>query len=261
MDKNIRINKYLSENGICSRREADRLIEQQLVMVDGVLADTGMRVNAGQEVRVRNKVVHQQNELIMLAVNKPIGIICTEEKKTKNNIINYLNYKSRITYIGRLDKDSEGLLLMTNNGDIINQMMRAANWHEKEYKVTVHRPITSDFIKKMSIGVHIKKIEHNVVILDEITRPCIVEQIGKFKFRIILTQGLNRQIRRMCETLGYKVEKLERVRIMNIELGNLKPGAYRDVTSQELECLYKQLNHTIEYQPGNDISNKTIIGV
>lgn len=176
------------------------------------------------------KQVSRQEEMIVLAVNKPRGIVCTEERRERDSIVRFLNYPVRITYVGRLDKDSEGLLLMTNNGDIINRMMRAANKHEKEYKVTVDKPVTDEFLKEMAGG---------VPILDTVTRPCQVEKLGKYKFKIILTQGLNRQIRRMCEVLGYEVKELRRVRIMNIELGNLKPGEYRKVTDQELNELYE----------------------
>lgn len=233
-----RLNKFLSEAGVCSRREADKLIDSGKVTVDGVRATPGKQVFPNQVVKVGKKVVAPGNQMVLLAVNKPVGVICTEEKRVKNNIINYLKYPTRITYIGRLDKDSEGLLLMTNNGDIINKMMRAGNYHEKEYKVTVHKPITDEFIRQMSAGVRIKKMEQGLTKMDEVTRPCKVEAIGKYKFRIILTQGLNRQIRRMCEVFGYKVTKLERTRIMNIELGNLKTGAYREVTESELAELY-----------------------
>lgn len=237
----IRLNKYLSEAGVCSRREADRLIESGKVTVDGKVAEMGMRIDDSQEVRVGKKVIGPKNEMVLLAVNKPVGIVCTEEKKEKNNIINFLKYPTRITYIGRLDKDSEGLLLMTNNGDIINKMMRAGNYHEKEYKVTVNKPITPEFIERMAGG---------VPILDTVTRKCTVEMIGKFTFRIILTQGLNRQIRRMCEYLGYKVTRLQRVRVMNIELGKLKPGEYRKVTEEELAELYERIK---------DSSNETVM--
>ena len=239
----IRLNKYLSEAGVCSRREADRLIESGKVTVDGKVAQMGMKVTDSQEVRVGKKVIGQKSEMVLLAVHKPVGIVCTEEKREKNNIIEFLKYPTRITYIGRLDKDSEGLLLMTNNGDIINKMMRSGNQHEKEYKVTVHKPITEEFIARMSEG---------VPILDTITRKCKVEMIGKYTFKIILTQGLNRQIRRMCEYLGYKVTKLKRVRVMNIELGDLKPGEYRKVTEKEIEELYELIK---------DSSNETIISV
>ena len=224
-----RLNKYLSEAGVCSRREADRLIESGKVTVDGVRAQTGMRVTPGQTVKVGRKVVSKQDEMIVLAVNKPRGIVCTEERRERNSIVRFLNYPVRVTYVGRLDKDSRGLLLMTNNGDIINKMMRAANYHEKEYKVTVDQEITPEFIRQMSSG---------VPILDTVTRPCRVEKIGKYTFSIILTQGLNRQIRRMCEALGYQVKDLVRVRVMNIRLGSLREGEYRKVTDEELEELY-----------------------
>lgn len=241
MEEMIRLNKFLSEAGVCSRREADRLIESGRVFVDGKRAETGMKVSSAQEIKVGKKVVSKGNEMVLLAVNKPVGIVCTEEKREKKNIIRFLNYPTRITYIGRLDKDSEGLILMTNNGDIINKMMRAGNRHEKEYKVTVDKPITPEFLEKMGAG---------VPILDTVTRPCKIRQIGKYKFDIILTQGLNRQIRRMCEYFGYKVTRLERIRVMNITLGNLKPGEYRKVTEKELEELYELIK---------DSSNETII--
>ena len=228
----VRLNKYLSEAGVCSRREADRLIEIGRVTVDGQRAQTGMRIVPGQVVKVGNKVVSKQDEMIVLAVNKPRGIVCTEERRERDSIVRFLNYPVRVTYIGRLDKDSHGLLLMTNNGDIINKMMRAANKHEKEYKVTVDKEITEDFLKKMAAG---------VPILDTVTRPCTVKKIGKYTFSIILTQGLNRQIRRMCEALGYEVKDLLRVRVMNITLDGLKDGQYRKLTDQELNELYDQL--------------------
>ncbi len=236
-----RLNKYLSEAGVCSRREADKLIERGKVTVDGRRAEMGMKVTESQVVCVGKKQIKPKNEMVLLAVNKPVGIVCTEEKREKNNIIQFLKYPQRITYIGRLDKDSEGLLLMTNNGDIINKMMRAGNEHEKEYIVTVNKPITDEFIEKMAGG---------VPILDTVTRKCRVEKFGKFKFRIILTQGLNRQIRRMCEYLGYKVTRLSRVRVMNIKLGDLKPGEYRAVTEKEISKLYELIK---------DSSNETVI--
>ena len=228
----VRLNKYLSEAGVCSRREADRLIETGRVTVDGQRAQTGMRIVPGQVVKVGNKVVSKQDEMIVLAVNKPRGIVCTEERRERDSIVRFLNYPVRVTYIGRLDKDSHGLLLMTNNGDIINKIMRAANKHEKEYKVTVDKEITEDFLKKMAAG---------VPILDTVTRPCTVKKIGKYTFSIILTKGLNRQIRRMCEALGYEVKDLLRVRVMNITLDGLKDGQYRKLTDQELNELYDQL--------------------
>ena len=237
----VRLNKYLSEAGVCSRREADRLIESGRVSVDGKRAQTGMKIVPGQVVKVGKKVVSKQDEMVVLAVNKPAGIGCTEEGRERKSIVRFLDYPIRITYVGRLDKDSKGLLLMTNNGDIINKMMRAGNRHEKEYKVTVDKEITQEFLEKMASG---------VPILDTVTRPCKVEKIGKYTFSIILTQGLNRQIRRMCEALGYQVRELIRVRIMNIHLGRLKEGEYRKLTDAELNELYDQIK---------DSSNETVI--
>lgn len=228
----VRLNKYLSEAGVCSRREADRLIASGRVTVDGRPGETGMKVWPGQKVCIGKKVVSRQEEMVVLAVNKPVGIVCTEERRERNSIIRYLDYPVRVTYIGRLDKDSRGLLLMTNNGDIINQIMRSANRHEKEYKVTVDREVTRDFLDRMAAG---------VPILDTVTRPCQVQKIGKYTFSIILTQGMNRQIRRMCEALGYQVKDLLRTRILNIRLGNLKEGEYRQVTDEELNELYEQI--------------------
>ncbi|HJB96342.1 MAG TPA: pseudouridine synthase [Candidatus Mediterraneibacter intestinigallinarum] len=229
----VRLNKYLSEAGVCSRREADRLIENGKVTVDGQTAQTGMKITPGQVVRVGKKIVSRQDDMVVLAVNKPRGIVCTEEKKERNSIVRFLDYPIRVTYAGRLDKDSRGLLLMTNNGDIIDRMMRGANRHEKEYKVTVDKEITGDFLKKMSEG---------VPILDTVTRPCRISRIGKYTFSVVLTQGLNRQIRRMCEALGYEVKDLVRVRVMNIRLGSLKEGQYRKLSDEELEELYDLLN-------------------
>lgn len=232
----VRLNKYLSEAGICSRREADKLIAAGKITVDGERAEMGMRVIPGkQEIRMGKKVISKKDEMVVLAVNKPAGIVCTEDRRERDSIVRFLNYPIRVTYIGRLDKDSTGLLLMTNNGDIINKMMRAGNYHEKEYKVTVDKEITKEFLEKMASGVEI---------LDTVTRPCQVEKIGTYTFRIILTQGLNRQIRRMCEALGYQVKKLKRERIMNIELGNLKEGMYRELTDEELDTLYDMIQNS-----------------
>lgn len=231
----IRLNKYLSEAGFCSRREADRLIEAGQVTVDGKKAEMGMKVFTTQTVLVNGKPVIKEEKRILIAVNKPVGIVCTTDKREKNNIVDYIGFKERIYPIGRLDKDSEGLLLMTNNGDIVNKMMRSSNLHEKEYLVTVNKDITMEFLKNMREG---------VPILDTKTRECKVETTGKTTFRIILTQGLNRQIRRMCEYLGYKVVKLERIRIMNIKLGRLQRGGYRNVTDSELETLYSMIQES-----------------
>lgn len=230
--ESVRLNKYISEAGICSRREADKLIAAGKVFVDGKPAEAGMKVSVTNEVRIGKQVIGRKTKMVLLAVNKPRGIVCTEEKRERDSIVRFLKYPERITYVGRLDKDSEGLLLMTNNGEIINKMMRAGNYHEKEYKVTVDKPVTEEFLKQMAGGVKI---------LDTVTRPCKVEKVGKYTFRIILTQGLNRQIRRMCEALGYEVKTLLRERIMNIRLGSLKPGQYREVTDAELNELYEQI--------------------
>ena len=233
----MRLNKYLSEAGICSRREADRLIESGQVTVDGKKAVPGMQVEEGQQVRVGKRLITGKNEKVVLAVYKPTVVVCTEDMRVKNNIIRFIRYPVRVTYAGRLDKDSEGLLIMTNDGDLINRMMRARYGHEKEYKVTVEKPVTDEFIRKMASGVHIRDEEKE---LDAVTRPCTVTKIGKYTFSIVLTQGLNRQIRRMCDALGYKVTRLVRVRIMNIELGSMRPGEIRKLTKQELEGLYEQ---------------------
>ena len=230
MEDLVRINKFLSEAGVCSRREADRKIEAGEVTIDGRIAVSGDKVAPGQRVLVNGKEIKKEEEMILLAMNKPVGIVCTAGKREKNNIIDYLDYPKRVYPIGRLDKDSEGLILLTNNGDIVNKMMRAGNMHEKEYIVTVNKPISDSFIRGMAGGVPL-------VELGVTTRKCHVKKLSNRTFKIILTQGLNRQIRRMCEYFGYRVEKLVRVRIMNIELGELKTGEYREVTKEE----YKRL--------------------
>ncbi len=222
--ESIRINKFLSEAGICSRRGADRMVEDGRVTINGTVAQLGDRIQPGQKVCVDGKPVSREDERILLAYHKPKGIVCTSAKKEKNNIIDYLNYPKRIYPIGRLDKDSEGLLLLTNDGELANEIMKARNYHEKEYEVTVSRPVTETFLRGMAGG---------VPILDTMTRKCQVEQTGKRSFRIVLTQGLNRQIRRMCEYFGYRVTKLVRVRIMNIYLGDLPVGKYRELTEKE----------------------------
>ena len=246
----IRLNKYISEAGICSRREADRLIESGQVLVDGVRASCGMKVQPGQRVQVGSRIIGGKDEKVVLAVYKPVGIICTEDRRTKNNIVRFLKYPGRVTYAGRLDKDSEGLLLMTNDGDLINRIMRGRNLHEKEYRVTVDREVTDDFIERMSAGVHIVDEEKG---LDAVTRPCTVRREGKYTFSIILTQGLNRQIRRMCRACGCRVRTLKRVRIMNIVLGDLKPGEYRKVTGEELETLRALAGGPTKKQTGEAI--------
>lgn len=228
----IRLNKYLSEAGVCSRREADRLTEAGLVTVDDQTAVMGMKISPDAVVKVRGNAVKKEEEKVLLAFHKPAGVVCTAQKREKNNVIDYLGYPKRIFPVGRLDKESTGLLLMTNDGELVNKIMRAGNYHEKEYLVAVNKPVTEEFCKKMASG---------VPILDTVTRKCKVEQIGEKEFRIILTQGLNRQIRRMCETLGYRVTALKRVRIMNIHLGRLKEGTYRKIEGKEKKELERLL--------------------
>lgn len=228
----IRLNKYLAQCGVCSRREADKLIEQGRVWVNGQIAQTGQQVSASDEIQVNGKVLQGRAEKKVLAFYKPIGVTCTERDPHAEKIItDMIHYPFRVTYAGRLDKDSEGLLLLTNDGDLIDAMMRGANRHEKEYIVKVDREITPDFLSKMANGIYLKD-------LDVTTRECEIEKIGKFTFRIILTQGVNRQIRRMCQNCGFQVKNLKRIRVMNILLDNLKPGEYREVTGEELEQLY-----------------------
>ena len=221
----IRLNKYLSEIGHCSRRAADKLIEEERIKVNGTPVIMGQKVTNQDRIEIDGILVENlQERNVYIAFNKPVGIVCTTDTRVeKDNIIDYINYPSRIFPIGRLDKPSEGLILLTNDGDIVNKILRARNNHEKEYIVTVNKPVTNDFIEKMANG---------IPVLDTITRNCIVEQIHKNQFRIILTQGLNRQIRRMCEYLNYRVVKLKRIRIMNIEL-NVGTGKYRDLTKRE----------------------------
>lgn len=237
----IRINKFLSDAGICSRREADSHIKAGEVHIDGEIAKIGSVVLPGQIVTFRGKPIKKEEKLVLLAFHKPLGIVCTTDRKEPNNIIDFINYGSRIYPVGRLDKDSEGLILLTNDGNIVNKILRAGNNHEKEYIVTVNKTITAEFLKSMSSG---------VPILGTVTKPCVAEAIDKKTFRILLTQGLNRQIRRMCEQLGYNVTKLQRIRIMNINLGRLKEGGYRNLTDWEL----KDLNLLIQ-----DSSNAPVI--
>ncbi|WP_195986880.1 23S rRNA pseudouridine(2604) synthase RluF [Clostridium sp. D53t1_180928_C8] len=224
----VRLNKYISESGFCSRREADKLIENGVVTIDGVKATMGTKVSKGQIVKVNGKLISKEEDLVYIVLNKPVGITCTTEHKVKGNIVDFVNHKKRIFPIGRLDKDSQGLILMTNDGDIVNKILRAGNNHEKEYIVTVNKPINEEFVRRMSNGIKI---------LGQVTKKCYVKKEGNNTFRIILTQGLNRQIRRMCEALGYEVVKLKRVRIMNINLGELRMGEWRDLTYKELKGL------------------------
>lgn len=227
----VRINKYLSEAGVCSRREADKYIADGKVKINGEIAQMGSKVAKGSEVLFCGKPVKKEEKLVLIALNKPVGIVCTTDPNEPDNIVDFVKYGMRIYPIGRLDKDSEGLILLTNDGNIVNRILRAENNHEKEYIVTVNNEITQEFLRKMSSG---------VPILDRVTNPCEVTQIDRFTFRIILTQGLNRQIRRMCEHLGYKVTSLRRIRIMNIHLNRLKTGDWRNVTEKEIETLMEQ---------------------
>ncbi|MBF6608831.1 MAG: 23S rRNA pseudouridine(2604) synthase RluF [Flavobacterium sp.] len=229
MEDNLkRVNKFIGETGFCSRREADKLIEEGRVTVNGAVPEMGTKVSPDDEVRIDGKLIREKNEkMVYLAFNKPVGIECTTNLDVRENIIDYINYPKRIFPIGRLDKASEGLIFMTNDGDIVNKILRARNNHEKEYTVTVNRPITDRFIEKMGNG---------VPILDTVTKKCKVEQISKYNFKIILTQGLNRQIRRMCEYLDYEVTALKRIRIINISL-DIPVGRYRDLTDQEIATL------------------------
>lgn len=238
----IRLNKWVSDAGICSRREADRLIEAGRVTVDGKPGSMGQKIKKGQKVLVDGKPAMAEKEMILLAVNKPAGVVCTTEKKWGDLTLEELvNYPKRVFSIGRLDKDSEGLILMTNQGDLVNKIMKAGNYHEKEYLVTVDKKITPEFLKKMAGGVFLKE-------LNTVTRPCRMEKAGENRFRIVLTQGLNRQIRRMCEAFGYHVVRLVRVRIMNIQLGRIPAGQYRHLSRQEmaelLGALKKSENNT-----------------
>lgn len=231
----IRLNKYMSETGICSRREADRYIESGRVTVDGVKAIPGIKVSKGKVVKLDGKSISKEEEMIYIALNKPVGITCTTDRNIKGNIVDFVSHEKRIFHIGRLDKDSEGLILLTNDGDIVNKILRAGNNHDKEYIVTVNKPINDEFIKRMGNGIKI---------LGKITKKCPVNKEGEKTFRIILTEGMNRQIRRMCEALGYKVTKLKRIRIMNIKLGKLKIGEWRNLTNEELKGLNELIKNS-----------------
>ena len=230
----MRINKYLSAKGVCSRREADRLLEAGRITVDGTVAECGQQVDDNNIIDV-SKISNDKPEDILIAFNKPVGIVCTTtNKQGNNNIVDYIGYSERIYPIGRLDKESDGLILLTNNGEITDRILRSVNGHEKEYIVKVNKNITKDFLDKMSAGVYLKEL--NVK-----TKQCRIYKVNSNTFRIVLTQGLNRQIRRMCQELGYKVEKLTRIRVMNIELGDIACGEYRVVEGAEKEKLYNSL--------------------
>jgi 23S rRNA pseudouridine2604 synthase len=224
----MRLNKYISETGACSRREADKWIEAGRVTCNGAIAALGTRVGDADEVRVDGRLIGVKQKPVYIALNKPVGVTCTTEAQIEGNIIDLIAHPERIFPVGRLDKDSEGLILLTNNGDIVNEILRSENNHEKEYIVTVDRAITDLSLKMMADGVRI---------MGEVTKPCRVSRIAEKTFRMILTQGLNRQIRRMCSALGYKAQRLQRVRIINIGLGSLKPGEWRELTEAEVEGL------------------------
>lgn len=228
----VRLNKYMAESGYCSRREADRLIEEGRVKIDGRVGALGDRVLPGMAVTVDGKPLSGEGEKVYILLNKPRGIVCTADPREPMNVVDYVGHPVRIFPVGRLDKDSEGLLLLTSDGEIVNRMLRAAGGHEKEYEVTIDRPVTAEFAKKMMAG---------VPILDTVTLPCKLRRTGERSFNIVLVQGLNRQIRRMCEALGANVTHLRRVRIMNLRLGRLQPGQWRELTRDELDALLAAL--------------------
>ncbi|MDR6805609.1 23S rRNA pseudouridine2604 synthase [Dyadobacter sp. BE34] len=242
----VRINKFISETGFCSRREADKLVEQGRVTLNGRKAVLGDKAKEGDDVRVDGKPLKAKKAGVYIAFNKPVGITCTTERHIKGNIIDYIRHKERIFPIGRLDKPSEGLIFLTSDGDIVNKILRAGNNHEKEYVVTVNKPITPDFIQKMSSG---------VPILGIITKKCFVRKEGPFVFTIILTQGLNRQIRRMCEYLGYNVTKLKRVRIMNVALNDLPVGKWRNLTAAEMKEINDAVAHSTKTEEGSYVDD------
>lgn len=231
--ENKRLNKFIADSGYCSRREADRLISEGRVLIDGRVGVLGDRVLPGMQVLVDHHPLSGQGEKVYLLLNKPVGIVCTADPREPMNVVDYLSYPIRIFPVGRLDKDSEGLLLLTSDGEIVNRLLRAAGGHEKEYEVTVDRPVTPDFIRGMSAG---------VPILDTVTLPCKIRRTGERSFTIVIVQGLNRQIRRMCEYFGYSVRSLKRVRIMNLRLGSLRPGQWRELTDDELNELLSRLS-------------------
>lgn len=242
----VRINKFISETGVCSRREADKLVEQGRVTLNGRKAVLGDKATEGDDVRVDGKPLKAKKAGVYIAFNKPMGITCTTERHIKGNIIDYIRHKERIFPIGRLDKPSEGLIFLTSDGDIVNKILRAGNNHEKEYVVTVNKPITPDFIQKMSSG---------VPILGVVTKKCFVRKESSFVFTIILTQGLNRQIRRMCEYLGYNVTKLKRVRIMNVALNDLPVGKWRNLTAAEMKEINDAVEHSTKTEEGSYVDD------
>lgn len=244
----VRLNKFISETGFCSRREADKLIEQGKVTLNGRLAVLGDKATRTDEVKVNGKLINSgKNPEVYLAFNKPVGITCTTERHVKGNIIDYIRHPERIFPIGRLDKPSEGLIFLTSDGDIVNKILRAGNQHEKEYEVTVDRPITPDFVNKMRNG---------VPILDTVTQKCYVRQNSRYVFTIILTQGLNRQIRRMCTYLGYSVTRLKRVRIMNVTLEGLPVGKWRNLTEEEMRVINQAIAGSTKTEEGSYLTQE-----
>lgn len=248
----IRINKAISDSGYCSRRQADTLIEQGRVTLNGKIVTLGDRAFAEDIIKIDGKEIKGTDSSIYLALNKPVGITCTTDRRVKDNVVDFINHKERIFHVGRLDKPSEGLLLMTNDGDIVNKILRAANEHEKEYIVKVDRPITEDFIKRMENGIPLHELE-------VVTKKCKVKRISRFVFNITLIQGLNRQIRRMCEYLGYEVLELKRIRVMNIELGDLPTGEWRNLTAEELQGLKNSIKVS-DNAPRAEIQSKRSVG-
>ncbi|MFA8435121.1 MAG: 23S rRNA pseudouridine(2604) synthase RluF [Marinifilaceae bacterium] len=241
----IRLNKFISDTGICSRREADKLIDQGRVTVNGAQPEMGTKVSSDDLVAIDGQAIKAKEKPIYIAFNKPVGITCTTELHIKGNIIDYINYPKRIFPIGRLDKPSEGLIFLTNDGDIVNKILRAGNNHEKEYLVSVDKPITEDFIRKMGNG---------IPILDTVTKKCFVKKESKFSFRIILTQGLNRQIRRMCSYLGYNVTRLKRERIMNINLNKIPVGKWRYLTQEEMNQINRMVSNSVKTEEASRIT-------
>ncbi len=246
-DFGTRLNKFISQTGFCSRREADKLIAQGLVTINGRVAGLGDQAMPDDKVMVNGKAISSEKKAdIYLAFNKPVGITCTTERHIKGNIIDYIGHPERIFPVGRLDKPSEGLIFLTSNGDIVNKILRAGNQHEKEYEVAVDRPVTAEFIRKMQNG---------VPILDTITQKCFVKQTGRHTFTIILTQGLNRQIRRMCSYLGYSVTRLKRTRIMNVTLENLPVGKWRNLTAEEMKIINRNIANSTKTEEGSYLDN------
>lgn len=245
-----RLNKFISESGHCSRREADRLIEQHRVRVNGRVAEIGTKVQPGDRVEVDRTVIHaaDQADAIFVAYNKPIGIICSTDPNVRDNIVDAIGHPQRIFPIGRLDVPSEGLIFLTNHGDSVNKILRAGNAHEKEYEVFVDRPVTDDFVRRMASG---------IPILGTVTQKCVVEKLGPHSFRIVLTQGLNRQIRRMCEYLGYEVTRLKRTRIMNVKLGGLKPGEWRELDAREVAELQRLIAGSSKTEEASRVQPRT----